>query len=149
MVSKMPNVTWSEGSFVETVKGWQQKWFYVIEPRDTTWAATPEFRSGALMRLTSWPKKGLDWSSPDELTMLQTRIRSMIDKNIKLVNVIQVMLVRRILPCQSRTCHLWEFDPAEHQTLQEFFGATHEGIWKVLLRPMRRGRRRPRTVGTT
>ena len=57
-----------------------------------------------------------------------------VDKNGKLVNVIQVMLVRRILPCQSRTCHLWEFDPAEHQTLQQFFGTTHEDIWKVLFK---------------
>ena len=58
----------------------------------------------------------------------------MVDKNIKLVYVIQVMLVRRILPCQSRTCHLWEFNPAEHQTLQRFFGTTHEDIWKVLFK---------------
>ena len=69
------------------------------------------------MQLTSYLEKGLDWSSSDELAALQTHIRSMVDKNIKLVNVIQVMLVRRILPCQSRTCHLWEFDPAKHQTL--------------------------------
>ena len=53
------------------------------------------------MRLTSWIEKGLNWSSSDELTALQMRIQSMVDKNIKLVNVIQVMLVRRILPCQS------------------------------------------------
>ena len=66
------------------------------------------------MRLTSWLEKGLDWSSSDGLTALQARIRSMVDKNIKLVNVIQVMLVRRILPCQSRTFHLWEYDPAKH-----------------------------------
>ena len=26
MVGKMPNVTWPEGSFVETVKGWQSGW---------------------------------------------------------------------------------------------------------------------------
>ena len=44
------------------------------------------------------------------------------------------MLVRRILPCQSRACHLWEFDPAEHKTLQWFFGTTHEDIWKVLFK---------------
>ena len=36
MVSKMPNVTWPEGTFVETVKGWQQSWFYITEPRDAT-----------------------------------------------------------------------------------------------------------------
>ena len=57
------------------------------------------------------------------------------DKHIKLVNVVQVMLVHRILPCQSRTCHLWEFDPAKHQTLLEFFGTTHKDIWKVLFKP--------------
>jgi hypothetical protein len=118
MVSKLSNVTWPTGTFVETVKGWQQQLFYVTEPRDTTWAVAPEFKFGPPMRLTSWLKKSLDWASSDEVSALQMRIKSMVDKNIKLVNVIQVMLFRRILPCQSRTCHLWEFDPAKHQTLQ-------------------------------
>ena len=40
------------------------------------------------MRLTSWLEKGLNWASSDELTALQTRIKSTMDKNIKLVNVI-------------------------------------------------------------
>ena len=84
---------------METVKGWQQLWFYVTEPRDATWATAPEFKSGAPMRLTSWLEKGLNWSSSDKLIALQTRIQSMVGKNIKLVNVIQVLLVRRILPC--------------------------------------------------
>ena len=39
-------------------------------------------------------KKGLDWASSDEVSDLQTRIKSMVDKNINLVNVIQVMLFR-------------------------------------------------------
>ena len=59
MVRKMPNVTWPEGSFVETVKGWQSKWFYVTEPCGTNWAAAPAFRFGVPMRLTSWQEKGL------------------------------------------------------------------------------------------
>ena len=58
----------------------------------------------------------------------------MIDRNIKLVNVVQVMLIRRVLPCQRQTCYLWDYDPAEHQTLQELFGMTHEDIWRVLLK---------------
>ena len=41
MVGKMPSVTWLEGSYVETVKGWQSGWFYITEPRDPTWAAAP------------------------------------------------------------------------------------------------------------
>ena len=32
MVGKMPNVTWLEGSYVETIKGWQSGWFYITEP---------------------------------------------------------------------------------------------------------------------
>ena len=114
MVSKMPNVTWPKGTFVETVKEWQKLWFYITEPHDATWAVASEFKSGAPMRLTSWIEKGPNWSSSYELIALQTCIQSMVDKNIKLVNMIQVMLVRRILPCQSRTCPLWEFDPEKH-----------------------------------
>ena len=29
MVSKMPNVTWPSGTFNDSIKGWQQQWFYV------------------------------------------------------------------------------------------------------------------------
>ena len=52
----------------------------------------------------------------------------MIDRKIKLVNVIQVMLIRRVLPCQRQTCYLWECDPSKHQMLQELYGTTHEEI---------------------
>ena len=86
------------------------------------------------LRLTSWPKKGLNWSSSDELSVLQTRVKGMVDKDIKLVNVVQVMLVRLVLPCQHRACNLWEYDPAELQTLQELYGSSHKDIWKVLFK---------------
>ena len=69
------------------------------------------------MRLTSWPKKDLNWSSSDELSVIQTHVKGMEDKAIKLVDVVQVMLARLVLPCQHRACNLWEYDPAEHQTL--------------------------------
>ena len=48
------------GTFNDSVKEWQQQWFYITEPRGTDWAATPEFRSGAPLQLTSWVKKGLN-----------------------------------------------------------------------------------------
>ena len=122
----MPNVTWPEGSFVEIVKAWQSGWLYITEPRDTNWAATPEFRSIVPMGLTSWKEKGLAWGSVVELTGLQTCVQNMIGKEIKLVNVVQVMLVRRILPCQRRVFNLWEFVPAKHQTLRKLYGMTHK-----------------------
>ena len=134
MVSKMPNVTWPTGTFNDSVREWQHEWFYITEPCGAKWGAAPEFRSGAPLRLTSLLKKGLDWSSSDELLALQTRIKGMEDKDIELVNVVQVMLVRRILPCQHRTCNLWEFVPARHQTLRGFFGSSHKDIWKVLFK---------------
>lgn len=111
-----------------TVKGWQSGWFYIIEPRGTNWAAAPEFRSGVPMRLTSLQEKGLNWGSSNELTGLQTCVQNLITKKIKLGNVIKVMLIHRILPCQRRTCYLWESDPAKHQTLLELFDTTHEDI---------------------
>ena len=43
IVGKMANVLWLEGSFVETLKGWQSGWFYITEPRDPEWVAPPEF----------------------------------------------------------------------------------------------------------
>ena len=60
-----------------------------------------------------------------ELTGLQNCVKNMISKKIKLVNVVQVMLFRWILPCQRRAFNMWEFDPAKHQTLRELFDTTH------------------------
>ena len=67
MVSKMPNATWPKGTLVDTDKGWQKQWFYITEPRGATWAAAPEFKAGAPMRLTSWKEKGPNWSVSDEM----------------------------------------------------------------------------------
>ena len=58
----------------------------------------------------------------------------MVDKDVKLVDVVQVMLVCLVLPCQRRACTLWEFDPTEHQTLRELYDSSNEDIWKVLFR---------------
>ena len=66
--------------------------------------------------------------------MPQKRVKSMMDKNTSLTSMIQVMLFRRILPCQCRTSHMWEFNPASPWTLQRFFGTTHEDIWKFLFK---------------
>ena len=69
-----------------------------------------------------------------ELDGLQKCIRSMTSKKLKLVNIVQVMLIRRILPCQQRDFNLWEFDPAQHQTLSELFDTMHKDVWRVLFK---------------
>ena len=86
------------------------------------------------MRLTSWEKKGLAWGEPAKLTGLQNSIKNMKDKKIKLVNVVQVMLVCRILLCQRRAFNLWESVLAEHQTLRELYSMTHKDAWKALFK---------------
>src|SRR3954470_15021694 len=134
MVGKMPNVLWLEGCFVDIINGWQSGWFYITEPRDPKWVAAPELRSGAPTRLTSWKEKGLLWGSTEEVTGLQTCVRNLVSKKLKLVNVVQVMLIRRILPCQQRAFNLWEFDSDQHQTLNRLFDTTHEHAWKVLFK---------------
>ena len=74
------------------------------------------------------------WGSSAELTGLQTCIKDLIGRKVKLVNVVQVMLFRRIFPCQRRAFTLWEFDPAQHQTLSRLFDTKHEDAWKVLFK---------------
>ena len=86
------------------------------------------------MRLTSWPKKGVNWSSFDKLSLIQARVKGMEDRAIRLVDVVQVMLVHLIHPYQQRSCDLWEYDPAEHQTLRELFSSSHKDIWKMLFK---------------
>ena len=68
------------------------------------------------------------------MTGLQTCIQSLVNKPIRLVNVIQVMLVRRILPCQQWDFNLWEFDLKQHQTLSRLFDMMYEDAWKVLFK---------------
>ena len=58
----------------------------------------------------------------------------MASKKLKLVNIVQVMLIRWILPCQQQDFNLWEFDPAQHQTLSELFDTTHKDVWRVLFK---------------
>ena len=58
----------------------------------------------------------------------------MVDKKLKLVNMVQVMLIRLILPCQQQAFNLWEFDPTRHQTLSRLFDTTYEDAWKVLFK---------------
>ena len=86
------------------------------------------------MRLMSWKETGLSWGDEKEVTGLQTCIQSLVNNPIRIVNVIQVMLVRRILPCQQRDFNLWEFDTAQHQTLSRLFDMTYEDAWKVLIK---------------
>ena len=87
------------------------------------------------MRLTSWVEKSPNWCSPNELIALQTCVQSMVDKNVKLVDVIQVMLVRRILPCQERAKPMWEHEPEDPATVRHLYGTTPDKIWGQLFQP--------------
>lgn len=87
------------------------------------------------MQLALWINKGLDWTSTDEVMMLQKRIKNIMEKNTSLADVVQVMLFRRILPCQLRTLHIWEFNPASPRTLQRFFSKMHEDLEAALQGP--------------
>ena len=137
MVGKMANVLWLDVSFVETLKGWQSGWFYITELHDPEWVAAPEFRSGPPMRLMSWKETVLSWGNKGEVTGLQTCIQTLVDKQLKLVNVVEVMLIRRILLCQQRAFNLWEFNPAQHRTLSRLFDTMYEDAWKVRRRGSR------------
>ena len=58
------------------------------------------------------------------------------------------LLVHRILPCQHRDFNLWEFDPAQHQTLSRLFDMTYEDVWKVRTKGAEAPTSAPRTADT-
>ena len=62
---------------------------------------------------------------------LQGRIRDLLEREITLVVVAQVMLIRRILPCKRRPLCLWEFNPEGPRALQHFMGATPVEMYKL------------------
>ena len=73
-------------------------------------------------QLASWVNKGLDWGPVNDVPTLQSCIRDLLKRDVSLVKVMQVMLVRRVLPCQRRPLRMWEFNPEGPRTVQHFFG---------------------------
>ena len=65
---------------------------------------------------------------------LRACIQKLVNNKLRLVDVIQVMLIRRILPCQERAFNLWEFNPEQHPALSGLFDTTYEGAWRVLFK---------------
>ena len=100
IISKGADVPWPKGSFPGVSSLWQREWFYITAPRGTKWVAAPAFRSGPPPRLASWVNKGLDWGPVNDVPILQSRIRDLLERDISLVMVVQVMLVRQVQPCK-------------------------------------------------
>ncbi len=139
MAGKVPNVIWLEGSFVETIKGWQSAWFYITEPRDAKWVAkwvaAPAFCSPPPPQLTSWINKGPDRGPVNDVPILQSRIRDLLERDVSMVSVMQVMLVRWVPPCKRRPLRMCEFNPEGPRTTQYFLGMTLEEMYKLFFGP--------------
>ena len=121
----------ARGLFSRGAHLWQQEWFYITAPRGTKWVAPPAFRSGPPPRLASWVKRRLDWGPSKDVPLLQGRIQDLLEREITLVVVAQVMLIRRILPCKRRPLRLWEFNPEGPRALQHFMGAMPVEMYKL------------------
>ena len=78
---------------------------------------------------------GLNWGLANDVPMLQSRIQELLERDISLVKIIQVMLVRRILWCKRRPLRMWEFNPEGPRTIQHFFGMMPEGMYKLFFGP--------------
>ena len=49
--------------------------------------------------------------------------------------VMQVMLIRHLLPCKRRPLRLWEFNPEGPRILQHFMGMTPMEMYKLFFGP--------------
>ena len=66
-----------------------------------------------------------------DVPILQNRIRELLERDINLVSIIQVMLIRRMLLCQRRPLRMWEFNPEGPRTVKHFFGLKLEEMCKL------------------
>ena len=69
------------------------------------------------------------------MPLLQGHIRDLLERDISLVMVTQVMLIRRVLPCKRRPLRLWEFNPEGPRVLQHFLGMTPVEMYKLFFGP--------------
>ena len=83
----------------------------------------------------SWVNQGLNWGPSEDVPSLQGRIRDLQAREINLVVVMQVMLIRRLLSCKRRPLRLWEFNPEGPRILQHFMGATPTEMYKLFFGP--------------
>ena len=66
----------------------------------------------------------------NDVLTLQSRIRDLLKRDVSLVKIMQVMLVHRVLPCQCRHVHMWEFNQEGLQTVQRFLGMTLKEMYE-------------------
>ena len=67
------------------------------------------------------------------MPLLQGRIQDLQVREIDLVVVTQVMLIRHLLPSKCRPLRLWEFNPEGPRILQHFMGATPVEMYKLFV----------------
>ena len=58
----------------------------------------------------------------------------MIKDKIELTNVVQIMLRRRVLPCQRRDSPMWTYRLDDEPTIHRLFCTTREKLWKALFK---------------
>ena len=114
---------------------WQRRWFYATAPRGTKWVAAPEFCSGPPSQLASWTDIGRNYGPAGDVPKLQNRIRELMERDINLVSIMQVMLIRRTLPCKRWPLRMWEFNPEGPRTIKHFFGLKLKGMCKLFFGP--------------
>ena len=71
----------------------------------------------------------------NDIPTLQGHIWELLERDINFAKIIQVMLVRRILPCKRQPLRMWEFNLEGPRTIQHFFGMTPEGMYKLFFGP--------------
>ena len=68
---------------------------------------------------------------------LQKHIDNVIEINMKPVDMFQIMLHRRFLPCQERANPMWEHEPEDPAIVRYLFDTTPNKIWGQLFQPQK------------
>ena len=95
---------------METIKVWHREWFYITELPAEGQRGIRAFTTEPMRSLVSWMRRYLDRGNPSKVETLPKRLKSQIGHDIKLVDVIDVVLQRPNLPLQLRASTMWMYN---------------------------------------
>jgi hypothetical protein len=133
MISRIPGSIWLEGKLIETVKNWQEEWFYMAYVCQDG-IHTP-FTTASLERLHSWTPKNIVWEEAEELIKIMARVKHFVDKKVTMIDVMHVARYRGVQPLQARAHPMWEFtgEGDETSVIRGFYGKRTIAAMQTLL----------------
>ena len=97
---------------------WPSEWFYVddVPLPDTIRTGLPEFNNAPLKKRQSWHPRSPQEGGTREVHFLMSRIKTLAQSGLTIVEVISICIMRGVQPLQYRGKPMWHFNGEDDAT---------------------------------